>query len=73
MEDTPLFSGALVSDAAFVARVGYRDAMKGKRVVVPGFANRVLAYGARLGPRRLSTRVARKLQEKRSRGARPKS
>jgi short-subunit dehydrogenase len=73
MEDTPLFSSALVPDAAFVARVGYRGAMKGKRVVVPGFANRVLAYGARIGPRRLATRVARKLQEKRSRGGRPKS
>ncbi len=73
MEDTPLVSGALVADAAFVARVGYRGAMRGKRVVVPGFANRVLSYGARIGPRRLATRVARKLQEKRSRGARPKS
>ncbi len=72
MEDTPLFSGSLVSDAAFVAREGYRGAMRGKRVVVPGFANRVLAYGARIGPRRLATRVARKLQEKRSRGGRPK-
>lgn len=68
MEDTPLFSGALVSDAAFVARKGYEGAMKGRRVVVPGFANRVLSYGARLGPRRLVTRVARKLQEKRSKG-----
>ena len=68
MEDTPLFSGALVSDAAFVARKGYEGAMKGRRVVVPGFANRVLSHGARLGPRRLATRVARKLQEKRSKG-----
>ena len=73
MEDTPLFSGFLVSDAAAVARVGYDGAMRGKRVVVPGFANRFLSYGARIGPRRLATRVARKLQEKRSRGARPKS
>ena len=68
MEDTPLFSGLLVSDAAFVARKGYEGAMKGKRVVVPGFANRVLSYGARIGPRRLATRIARKLQEKRSKG-----
>ena len=68
MEDTPLFSGLLVSDAAFVARAGYRGAMRGRRVVVPGFANRVLSYGARIGPRRLATRVARKLQEKRSKG-----
>jgi short-subunit dehydrogenase len=70
MEDTPLFSGFLVSDAAEVARTGYDGAMKGKRVVVPGFANRILGFAARVGPRRFATRVARRLQEKRSRGAR---
>jgi short-subunit dehydrogenase len=70
MEDTPLFSGFLVSDAATVAGAGYEGAMRGKRVVVPGFANRVLSFGARMGPRRLSTSIARKLQEKRSRGTR---
>jgi short-subunit dehydrogenase len=70
MEDTPLFSGFLVSDAAAVARAGYAGAMRGKRVVVPGLANRILGLGARIGPRRLSTRIARKLQEKRSRGPR---
>jgi short-subunit dehydrogenase len=70
MEDTPLFSGFLVSDAAAVARAGYDGAMRGKRVVVPGLANRILGLGARLSPRRLSTRIARKLQEKRSRGPR---
>jgi short-subunit dehydrogenase len=68
MEDTPLFRGPLVLDAAFVARAGYEGAMRGKRVVGPALANRVLSNGARIGPRRLATRVARKLQEKR-RGA----
>jgi short-subunit dehydrogenase len=70
MEDTPLFSGFLVSDAAAVARAGYDGAMRGKRVVVPGLANRILGLAARVGPRRFSTRIARKLQEKRSRGPR---
>ena len=65
MEDTPLFRGPLVLDAATVARAGYEGAMRGKRVVVPGLANRVLSLGARIGPRRLATRIARKLQEKR--------
>jgi hypothetical protein len=69
IEDTPLFRGPLVSDAATVARAGYEGAMRGKRVVVPGFANRVLGYAARVGPRRLATRIARRLQEKRSKGA----
>lgn len=70
VEDTPLFTGRMVSSAAEVARAGYDGAMKGKRVVVPGLANRILGFAARVGPRRLATRVARKLQEKRSRGAR---
>jgi short-subunit dehydrogenase len=70
MEDTPLFRGPLVLDAATVARAGYEGAMRGKRVVVPGLANRVLSLGARIGPRRLATRIARKLQEKRSQGTR---
>jgi uncharacterized protein len=65
--DTPLFTGKMVSDAATVARAGYEGAMKGKRVVVPGLLNRGLGLAARVGPRRLSTRVARRLQEKRSR------
>jgi short-subunit dehydrogenase len=63
--DVPLLRGPLVWDAASVARVGWEGAKKGKRVVVPGFANRVLALGARLSPRRLSTKIARRLQENR--------
>ena len=70
LEDTPLFTGRMTSSAAEVARAGYAGAMRGKRVVVPGLANRILGLAARIGPRRLSTRVARKLQEKRSRGTR---
>ena len=63
--DVPLLRGPLVWDAASVARVGWDGAKRGKRVVVPGFANRVLALGARLSPRRLSTKIARRLQENR--------
>jgi len=73
VEDTPLFTGRMVSDAATVARAGYAGAMKGKRVVVPGLANRILGLAARIGPSRLSTRVARRLQEKRSRRPRKES
>lgn len=63
--DVPLLRGPLVWDAASVARVGWNGAKRGKRVVVPGFANRVLALGARLSPRRLTTKIARRLQENR--------
>lgn len=63
--DVPLLRGPLVKDAATVARAGWNGAKRGKRVVVPGFANRALALGARLSPRRLTTKIARRLQENR--------
>lgn len=63
--DVPLLRGPLVWDAASVARAGWNGAKRGKRVVIPGFANRVLALGARLSPRRLTTKIARRLQENR--------
>jgi hypothetical protein len=64
--DVPLLRGPLVLDPATVARVGWEGARRGKRVVVPGLANRILAAGARVSPRRLATKIARKLQENRT-------
>jgi uncharacterized protein len=64
--DVPLFRGPLVLEAATVARAGWEGALRGKRVVVPGLANRILAAGARISPRQLATRIARKLQENRT-------
>jgi short-subunit dehydrogenase len=63
-----MLRGPLVLDAETVARVGWEGAKRGKRVVVPGLANWILAAGARFSPRRLATRIARKLQEKRAMG-----
>jgi hypothetical protein len=68
LSDVPLLRGPLVLDAATVARAGWEGAKRGKRVVVPGVANRILAVGARLSPRTLATKIARKLQEKRTTG-----
>ena len=39
--------------------------MKGKRIVIPGFGNKLLVQAERLTPRRLVTAIARKLQESR--------
>jgi hypothetical protein len=64
--DVPLFHGPLVLEASTVARAGWKGALRGKRVVVPGLANRILAAGARISPRRLATRIARRLQEDRT-------
>lgn len=45
--------GALVQTAARVAEAGYRGFMDGHRVVVPGFANRLVMVLARILPRRI--------------------
>jgi hypothetical protein len=68
LTDVPLLRGPLVLDAATVARAGWEGAKRGRRVVIPGVANRILAVGARLSPRTLATKIARKLQEKRTTG-----
>jgi uncharacterized protein len=65
LRDVPLLRGPLVVDAEEVARAGWNGAKRGKRVVVPGLANRLLALGTRFSPRALTTKIARKLQEKR--------
>lgn len=42
-------------DAATVARAGYEGLIQGKTLVIPGFFNRLFAFGVRLVPRRLVT------------------
>lgn len=58
MESTRLFHSPLVMDAPAVARIGYRAMRRGKRVVVAGAMNRLLAGGARLVPRGVAARIA---------------
>ncbi len=62
---TLLFRGPLLMDAPTVARAGYDGMMRGKRVVIPGVANRFLVQALRITPRRLATAVARRIQESR--------
>ena len=50
-------------DAAAVARQGYEAMMKGKRVIIPGFMNRVVAKAAMVGPRSFATAIAGGLNE----------
>jgi len=47
-----------VMDAQNVAQSGYQGMMSGKKVIVPGFINRMLAIGARVGPRDWSAAIA---------------
>lgn len=63
MEDSKLFSGGIM-DVQTVARIGYHGLMSKKAVVIPGLRNKLLAWGVRLTPRNLVTRIARRNQER---------
>ena len=65
METTRLFSSPLVMDARRVALAGIAGMKRGQSIVVPGILNKLLVQSVRLSPRRLVTRVARAIQEKR--------
>jgi short-subunit dehydrogenase len=59
MRASALLRGLLpATSAAFVARVGYRAARRGRRVAIPGLLNRLLVQALRFTPRRLATAVA---------------
>jgi short-subunit dehydrogenase len=52
-----------VADAASVARAGYDGLRAGKRIVIPGLANKVMVQSMRVAPRVLLAKIARRLQE----------
>lgn len=52
---------AFMMDARVVAEIGFRGAMRGKRVVVPGAMNKLSATLAGFVPARFSARIVRKL------------
>jgi short-subunit dehydrogenase len=64
MEKSKLFTtSGMVMDAKKVATIGYKGMMKGKSVIIPGLANKILAQSSRISPRKLSAEVVRFLQE----------
>jgi short-subunit dehydrogenase len=52
-----------VADAASVARAGYEGLRAGKRMVIPGLANKLMIQSTRIAPRVLLAKIARRLQE----------
>jgi short-subunit dehydrogenase len=61
-EQSRLFKGSTM-DARTVAEAGYAALIAGKPVVIPGVRNRLLAFGVRLAPRQVVTRIARRMNE----------
>jgi short-subunit dehydrogenase len=54
-----------VMSAAEVARLGYRGLKSGRRVVITGLLNRVVALGGRFAPHPISLKVAKALTSRR--------
>lgn len=48
-----------------VARVGYQAMLRGKRVVISGFANKLSAQSVRVTPRVIVTKIVKRLQQSR--------
>jgi hypothetical protein len=60
-----LAPGLLTVSAERVAELGYRGLMSGRRLVVPGLANRLVTLAVRLAPRRLLLRMVDSRQSRR--------
>ncbi len=60
-ESSMLFTMMRPSEAKDVARAGYEGMKRGKRVVIPGAKNKLLAQSVRVSPRRLVTTIVRKM------------
>jgi short-subunit dehydrogenase len=65
LESSRLFNLTRPMPSAEVARYGIRAMERGKRVAIPGLANKFVAQSTRVSPRRLVTTIVRKLQESR--------
>ena len=63
LEDSRLVQGQ-IADAQSVALAGYRGLMAGKTIVIPGFTNKLIPWIVRISPRRVVTRVVRRMQER---------
>jgi len=60
---TPLATSPLLVDVREVARIGYEGMKRGKRLVIPGWKNRMVMETLRISPRRMVTKMVRKIQE----------
>jgi len=58
-----LFQGPGVMSSPDVARAGVEGLLAGKAIVIPGWRNKLVSWGAGLGPRTLAARIAGRFQE----------
>ena len=65
LSETRLFTMMPPMKSEKVARIGYNAMKRGRRVVIAGMKNKLLAESVRISPRRMVTTIVRKMQEKR--------
>jgi uncharacterized protein len=65
ISNTRLFRKLGVADAADIARYGYKAMMRGDRVAIPGWRDKLMVQSERFAPRRMVTAIVRKVQESR--------
>ena len=63
----------LTVSAARVAKAGYRGLMRGRRIVVPGLANKIVAFLPRIIPRRLILTVLARRQKRHTSSPAPRT
>jgi short-subunit dehydrogenase len=55
---------SIMMDAGVVAEIGYRGLMRGKRIVIPGALNKIMAALAKFVPTRVTTKIVRRINGK---------
>ncbi len=63
MGDTGLMRSPLLVDVVEVAREGYEGMNQGKRLVIPGWKNRMAVESLRLSPRAMATKMVSRMHE----------
>ena len=61
--DTGMATSSLLVDVREVARLGYEGMKQGKRLVIPGWKNRLLVQMLRVSPRSMVTKMVSRIQE----------
>lgn len=66
MESSKLFRSKMVTvmDSPTVARQGIQAMKSGRRIIVTGMANKMMAFSVRFAPRGMLTQLVRKMQER---------
>ncbi len=62
MGNSGMMKNLRMMSAKDVAEIGYRGFVRGKTVVIPGFMNRLLVFSTRLASRKITAKIARRLQ-----------